>query len=776
MSAPLDNLLYDDEDDDDMGGVEAMQGFVHAPSTLLQPPASIVQPPAALVQPPAALVQPPASLVQPPASLVQPPANLVQPPASIVQPPASLMQPPVSMGISTPTMLATPIAYQPSPPQLVQPNVDEKMRQLFQLIQTRMADKYQPIYNEVKTHGAALKSDMTSVLEIVKRHIGEPMLLSLTQEIGGFGMNRVVGGFGEALKTEPARFASPPLQPTPAMRPTPTVRTPPATATTDPNASEKIRFARQLLHHASNCNVTTGLCQVKKCDDIKRFFKHSAGCAKGRDCSHCEQLRTLVKLHAEDCQPPLGRCNIPFCDDIRKANANRPKTLTKPASPPKTITKLQQRQADEDEAPKPQPPKMSPTPPKIPPQAAEYGRILQMILHCKQCTAIKCTVPGCAEAKPNVLEMKNDHTTVPRAKTFRQVYGHFESCSNDACPVCMLGRQPLAVAMPAVPAPTPTPPGGKSTPRAGIANKKKTPKAAPMVRPDPKSALPAAMYGMPASIDTGTEYEDHLVPTNANDLRREADVLTHTNIDPTQEKRIMLAGVPKANLLGSKKETWMYNDVFQAPVLQQTMHKALAQAGVHATDEAADIMGLALHEYLKQALEEMVQVAKQRCDAHSVVPTPSGAATTAVEIVKASTDETFTKMRQLDLDLRAELLEEAKKEESSEKDKGGKRRKTKVAKTNATTTPHRSVLDGKDEEDMDIEELARKDLKAKLVTDGAVVDGRVNASLLARRPKAVENQITMEDAEYWLRSQKPYLDAKLFCRAQAARIQTKSLQ
>ncbi|EQC29402.1 hypothetical protein SDRG_12865 [Saprolegnia diclina VS20] len=784
MSAHVDDLLFDDDDDDDMGGVEAMQGFVHPPATLLQPPASIVQPPASLVQPPASLVQPPASLVPPPASLVQPPASLVQPPPSLIQPPASI-------GITAPPIAATPIAYQPSPPTQALP--DDKLRKLFQIIQTRIKDKYVPIYNEVKAQGTPLKSDMTAILEVVKKHIGEPMLMSLMQEIGGFPMNRVVGGFGDVLKTEPARFASPPLQPAP------TVRTPPAEpARPSANESEKIRFARHLLSHASTCLVTTGMCQIKKCDDIKRFFKHSTACKLGRDCSHCEQLRTLVKLHAEDCSVVTqGHCPIPFCNDIRRAAANRggPKTPVKPTSPPKTITKLQQRQAaDEDDAPsKNQPAKASPPPPKMAPQAAEYGRILQLILHCKNCLVPKCPYNGCIEAKSHMLEMRNPETNVPRAQTFRQVYKHYEACKNDACPVCTMGRQQLAMDA------APSTPAGKITPRStptlhvptassprspnhGIA-KKKTPKnPTTIARPDPTKS----MYGMPSAIDTssssiamhsGTEYED-LVPTNANDLRREADVLTHTNIDPTQEKRIMLAGVPKANLLASKKETWMYSDVFQSHVLQQTMQKALLQAGVHATDEASDMMGLALHEYLKQILEEMVHVSKQRCDSHALLlPSTNGAATlTAVDILKASTDDSFAKLRDLDLGLRAELLEEAKKEESTEKDKGGKRRKAKVAKTSATSAPNRSVLDGKDEEDMDVEELARKDLKAKLVLEGAVIDGRVNASISVRRPKPVENQITMEDAEYWLRSQKPYVDAKLFCRAQAARIQTKSLQ
>ncbi|KDO18933.1 hypothetical protein SPRG_15791 [Saprolegnia parasitica CBS 223.65] len=56
----------------------------------------------------------------------------------------------------------------------------------------------------------------------------------------------------------------------------PTVRTPLAKpARPYANQLEKIRFVCYLLTHASTCVVTTGMCQIEKCDDIMRYFRHS---------------------------------------------------------------------------------------------------------------------------------------------------------------------------------------------------------------------------------------------------------------------------------------------------------------------------------------------------------------------------------------------------------------------------------------------------------------------------------------------------------------------
>lgn len=83
---------------------------------------------------------------------------------------------------------------------------------------------------------------------------------------------------------------------------------------------EKIEFAKKLLFHASTCTLASGVCQVTKCDDVRRVFKHSVSCGGARSCSHCEQLKGLVKYHAKECLVAASdHCTIPFCDGLRRA-------------------------------------------------------------------------------------------------------------------------------------------------------------------------------------------------------------------------------------------------------------------------------------------------------------------------------------------------------------------------------------------------------------------------------------------------------------------------
>lgn len=144
---------------------------------------------------------------------------------------------------------------------------------------------------------------------------------------------------------------------------------------------------------------------------------------------------------------------------------------------------------------------------------------------------------------------------------------------------------------------------------------------------------------------------------------------------------------------------------------------------------------------------------------------------TATDILRVSCEDSFTKLRQEDLTLRSQLLDDARREEQIEKERAKKRKKVDRSKLNQ---------DERDEAEMDIEELAVKDMKERLLQQeksGVVkVDGRVNESISAKyAPRMVDNQVTMEDANYWLLSQKPYIRPKLFVRAEAARIVTKSL-
>ncbi|CAI5735937.1 unnamed protein product [Hyaloperonospora brassicae] len=84
-------------------------------------------------------------------------------------------------------------------------------------------------------------------------------------------------------------------------------------------ALEKILFAKRLLSHAATCSLSHGVCQVKKCDDVRRVFKHSLSCGGANGCSHCEQLKGLVKYHAKECAVGIAEhCSIPFCDGLRR--------------------------------------------------------------------------------------------------------------------------------------------------------------------------------------------------------------------------------------------------------------------------------------------------------------------------------------------------------------------------------------------------------------------------------------------------------------------------
>lgn len=127
------------------------------------------------------------------------------------------------------------------------------------------------------------------------------------------------------VKPEPKAAAPTTTTPPPtvvASTGAPTAASPSASVTpaTKNEQLEKIQFAKKLLFHASTCTLSPGVCQVKKCDDVRRVFKHSVSCGGARSCSHCEQLKGLVKYHAKECVTGANEhCSIPFCDGLRRA-------------------------------------------------------------------------------------------------------------------------------------------------------------------------------------------------------------------------------------------------------------------------------------------------------------------------------------------------------------------------------------------------------------------------------------------------------------------------
>lgn len=278
-----------------------------------------------------------------------------------------------------------------------------------------------------------------------------------------------------------------------------------------------------------------------------------------------------------------------------------------------------------------------------------------------------------------------------------------------------------------------------------------------------------------------------LAQASVADIRREADVLTHTNIELSAERRIMMEGARRGRMaeqLPCQKEEWVEKDLFNSETLRTQMREAARRSGVELGAQTSEVMSYALHEYLKQVIEEMVEISKQRGDSlaqslEAMQKARQGALgrpgahmeLTGTDILRVSCEDSFTRLRQEDLSLRSQLLDDAKREEQIERERAKKRKKVDRSK---------QTQDERDEAEMDIEELAVKDLKERLLHDdkGGVVkvDGRVNDSISAKyAPRGTDNQVTMEDANYWLLSQKPYIRPKLFVRAEAARIVTKAL-
>ncbi|DAZ94088.1 TPA: hypothetical protein N0F65_004200 [Lagenidium giganteum] len=738
------------------------------------------------------------------------------------------------------------------------------------------------------------------------------------------------------ITTTPAAVATTAAQRPTLLHPdtassTPSTTTTTATTKTEPEtvaasapttarneALEKIMFAKKLLTHAAACVLSPGLCQVKRCDDIRRVFKHTVSCGGARGCPHCEQLKGLVKYHAKECSVAMAEhCPIPFCDGFRRAYAAAASTTTPtttattgttPARPATTgaaaaLAAGSTSDDDDDNAPLSAVSKAKKTPvsnssakgksPKASPSArnasasspsqskkkastptsasaskpvtpattattstttttetaakgknvtsnatAEYGRLLQLILHVQKCTSTACPIgEDCAESKSLLRQINSPNAPVrimlffrrlfwtyelsppsrclsqARAKTYKQVYSHYKVClarnTTATCPMCKIGLQPIAVPSTATTplqspgtqassSSTSTTTATASTPSAtspSVASLKRS--SSSLASPRSPSKKPrtggnnrlksATPLPDPAQSGASDPNGNELVQANVGDIRKEADVLTHTGIELSTERRVMMDGVRRRQIteqLPCKKEEWVEKDLFNSDMLKKQMRELGKRCGVTMGEKTSDVMAYALHEYLKQVIEEMVEISKQRCDSYAQAldqmqrkeqnasgGRPAGhAELTATDILRVSCEDSFSRLRQEDLALRTRLLEDAKREEQIERERAKKRKKVDRSKL---------AQEEKDEAEMDMEELATKDLKERLLQedkDGIVkVDGRVNESISSKFIRRIDNQVTTEDAYYWLQSQKPYVNPKLFVRAEAARIVTKSL-
>lgn len=300
-----------------------------------------------------------------------------------------------------------------------------------------------------------------------------------------------------AIQPPPGTVSTPPakaavgVKPEPASTTATSVGATSTTATTSsPSAAsavsqsrnealEKIMFAKRLLSHAATCSLTHGVCQVKKCDDVRRVFKHSLSCGGANGCSHCEQLKGLVKYHAKECAVGItDHCSIPFCDGLRRTYAQNQATLAAKAKAAQAAgRKLSGMGSDDDDDNTPlssavnkakknakaKSPKSTPTrapvahplkrkisnaslprtnspgpsstvstpvaaaqtatsTPAKPQQknvtanmTQEYGRLLQLILHVEKCTTSACPVGEECAESKSIMKQINSPNPPVRA-------------------------------------------------------------------------------------------------------------------------------------------------------------------------------------------------------------------------------------------------------------------------------------------------------------------------------------------------------------------------
>ncbi|KUF93818.1 hypothetical protein AM587_10010442 [Phytophthora nicotianae] len=871
MSAPIDDLLFggdDSGDEDDMN--TSMRSFSGVPL--------------------AAAVAPPGGLLAPVSKPITPPAG-----ATPIRPQPQPLAPTPAPAVSA-VPVATPAKQSPGSGQ-------QMFQQMFALLKQMLpVEQYAALHSEMRKGNG---NDIKSIVDIIKRIAGDAIFSSVIQKMDltrTFPTNNTpecsddhcvtesygycsehaayccctadsrCGACGDAgvdccadyeadidssISRDSQHAASEDWATTTGTATT-TTTSPPnaasAVAQSRNEALEKIMFAKRLLSHAATCSLGHGVCQVKKCDDVRRVFKHSLSCGGTNGCSHCEQLKGLVKYHAKECAVGItDHCSIPFCDGLRRTYAQNQATLAAKAKAAQAAGVRRGAGSDDDDdntplssavkakknaktkSPKNAPLKRkvsnaslprtnssSPGPstvstptitsastPAKPQQknvtanmTQEYGRLLQLILHVEKCTTVACPVgEECAESKAIMKQMSSPNPPA-RAKTYKQVYGHYKTClakNNTAnCPMCKIGLLPI---LPAIPAPSPpavkpfvptvstTAPSVTSSPSGALKRNSTavspTPRS-PLKKPRTNStsrgkATAAEVAALSAAASELVSQE--LAQASVADIRKEADVLTHTNIELGTERRIMMEGVRRVRMaeqLPCKKEEWVEKDLFNSEKLRAQVSEVSRRSGVQLGGQSSDVMAYALHVYLKQVIEEMVEISKQRGDSQAQAldalqkTQRAGGGhmeLTATDILRVSCEDSFNTLRQEDLARRSQLLEDAKREEQIERERAKKRKKVDRSKLNQ---------DERDEAEMDIEELAVKDLKDRLLQQdksGVVkVDGRVNESISARyAPRQMDNQVTMEDANYWLLSQKPYIRPKLFVRAEAARIVTKSL-
>lgn len=305
----------------------------------------------------------------------------------------------------------------------------------------------------------------------------------------------------------------------------------------------------------------------------------------------------------------------------------------------------------------------------------------------------------------------------------------------------------------------------------------------PMSSTQPPSKKPKTVgrsTPTPASIQSV-----ELASVGATDIRKEGDVLTHTVVDLTEERRRLLLGVkptldPKyrreLSELNSKKENWSKNNLFDSKTLARRIQEITKRHGVSAANDVTEYMSRALQDYLRQVMEDLVVCSQHRCNMEVTIVAQAGRSMLKIAREASRTaalhtayDKDFAEIQQTDRELRQTLIIEAEQEEMAERERQKKRKKA--------GTP---MIETVDDVNADIIDLATKDLKKRLSADrkqGKIEPlGGVNSSVpQPHQDVTIRNRITMADASYYLTHTMSSARSKLYCRADAAAILTKSL-
>lgn len=460
-------------------------------------------------------------------------------------------------------------------------------------------------------------------------------------------------------------------------------------------------------------------------------------------CHQCVRYLPIIKAHIQYfCTCKGTGCLALYCDQMRNAVSSRKPVSEKPPLAPAAM-KLESGPQSVQNTPKNT-------------QVMKYGLYLQHWLHARSCISRNCPRgKECTDTKAIVVELTRDPNSLSQvARHYKYVINHYQGCKiKEECPVCKMAIQSAG-----------------SVVRGTITD-------------------PSSSKGSRLSNGNGTTSAQHTVPpadliqVHVSDLRRESDAVTHTPVDLSEEKVRMLAGVPPSldpqyvstpNALESKKESFTKTNLFNAVQMKQRIERIGSKYGVMVRPDATQCLTLALQNYLKHVLEELVINSQLRNNVHLPLSLPKGTTTTlrmvreptALVKMQLQLQEEMMHVKTRDVALRKTLLSQANEEDLLSKERARKRRKND--KGRSTINENEEIV----ETSTCALELAEKDLKKRLFAEhsrGTTRSlGSVNLSLVPNQESASKHRITMADAIHYLRSNSNSVRPEIYCRAEAA--------